>query len=91
MPLIRVRYRRYPELIRAVAERHLRYNESLDFIERARMTGNVFVIAPMGPLNIKRTERDRNKLKKGYLEGYYVAEGIGEKLKAFLREDSAGE
>ncbi len=86
MPLIRARYSRYPNLIKAVAERHIRYNESLDLIEEARLAGKVFVIAPMGPLNIKRTERDRNKLRKGYLEGYYVAEGVGEKLKAFLSE-----
>lgn len=84
MPLIRARYRRYPKLIRTMAERHVRYNASLDYIDEQVRAGKAFVISPMGPLDIKRTESDRNKLKKGYMEGYFVTEGIGEKLKRFL-------
>ena len=30
------------------------------------------------------TEKDPVKLKKAYQEGYYVAEGLGEKLKGFM-------
>ena len=48
--------------------------------------GRAFVIAPMGPLDIGRTEKDPDKLKKAYEEGYFVAEGLGKKLQAFLAE-----
>ena len=35
----------------------------------------------MGPLNIAPTQKDLRKLKRAYDEGYFVAEGLGEKLK----------
>ena len=36
------------------------------------------------PVGIGRLERDKNKLKLAYEEGYYVAEAMGDKLREFL-------
>lgn len=82
--LMRLKYRNYPQMIKAVKNRYKVYNETLKLIEAEEAAGRAFVIAPMGPLDIGRTEKNRAKLEKAYTEGYYVAEGLGEKLMAFL-------
>ena len=84
MPIIRRQYKEYPEFVEALETRHIRYNETLDFLDEEEEKGNVFIIRPMGPLNIGRTEKDPKKLKMAANEGYFVAEGLGEKLKAYL-------
>lgn len=82
--LMKFKYKDYPKMIEALHQRHVVYNETMKRIEEEEAAGRAFVIAPMGPLDIGRTERNREKLEKAYKEGYYVAEGLGEKLKAFL-------
>lgn len=86
MPMIRAKYHRYPKLIEAVEKRYIFYNESLKFIEEGMKNGTVFVIAPMGDLNIGRTEKNKVKLRKAYEEGYFVAEGLSARMQAFLDE-----
>lgn len=86
LPMIRVEYRRYPEMIRAMQRRHEVYNDTLEHIEAGIKEGRTFVIAPMGSLNIGKVEKNRRKLENAYREGYYVAEGLGEKLRAFLEK-----
>lgn len=86
IPLMKLKYGRYPNLIRALSQRAERYNLTLQRIAEEEKAGRVFVIAPMGSLEIGRTERDPAKLKKGYQEGYYVAEGLYDRLKAFLQD-----
>ena len=49
--------------------------------------GRIFVIAPMGPLDIGRTELNKDKLRKAYEEGYYVTEGLSKKMKEFLGQN----
>jgi len=85
--LMKIRYRKYPAMVDAYVHRYQTYNEELDFVAAEEAAGRAFVIAPMGDLPIGRTEKDVKKLKKAYDEGYYVAEGLGQKLKAFLAED----
>ncbi len=91
MPFIRAKFRRYPKLVEALSVRHKVYNATLDEVYGAGETGRAFLIAPMGPLDIGRAEMDHDKLRKGYQEGYFVAEGLGDRLKAFLAEAKAGE
>lgn len=81
-----LKYRKYPKMAAALRSRTKTYNETLDFIAAEEAAGRAFVIAPMGPLSIGRTERDRNKLRAAYQEGYFVAEGLAEKMNAFLTE-----
>ena len=61
-------------------------DEGLELIEFLRLHGDLFVIAPMGDLGIGRMDKDIKKLRRGYQEGYYVTEGLSEKLRAFLEE-----
>lgn len=85
-PLMKLKYGKYPNLVRALAQRHQVYNESLQLIREEEAAGRALVIAPVGDLGIGRTEKDRQKLKMAYQEGYYVAESLGDRLKDFLTE-----
>lgn len=82
--LIRMRYKKYPEMVQALKFRWRVYNETMDYIDEGVENGTIFRIAPLGDLNIGRLEKNKEKLKKAYEEGYFVAEGYGEKLRAFL-------
>ena len=84
VPLLKLKYRKYSKLVETLANRHKVYNETLDLIAREEAAGRAFVIAPLGPLEIGRTERNLEKLEKAYREGYYVAEAMYEKMMAFL-------
>lgn len=84
--LMKLKYGKYPKLVQALRDRHKVYNETLDLIAREEEAGRAFVIAPIGPLDIGRTERNLDKLNKAYKEGYYVAEAMYEKMMAYLSE-----
>jgi len=82
--MLKLKYRTYPQMTEACRNRWKTYNASLELVASEEKEGRAFVIAPMGDLDIGRTEKDPVKLKKAYQEGYYVAEGLGEKLKGFM-------
>lgn len=82
--IMRLKYKDYPKMIQAYANRYQTYNDSLVLAEEEEAAGRAFIIAPMGPLSIGRTERNEEKLRKAYREGYYVAEGLSKKLAAFM-------
>ena len=56
------------------------YNDTIDFIEEKRKSGEVFVIQPKEPVNISRVEKDKTKLKALYDEGYNDAKECYEDL-----------
>lgn len=84
--LMRLKYKDFPKMVEAYENRYKTYNQSLELVASEEAAGRAFVIAPMGSLDIGRTEKDPDKLKKAYEEGYFVAEGLGQKLQAFLAE-----
>ena len=84
--LIKLRYRAYPEMVEALEKRYETYNETMDYIEEGVRNGSIFRIAPVKDLGIGRLEKDKQKLKLAYEEGYFVTEAMGEKLKSFLSE-----
>ncbi|MDO5411397.1 MAG: patatin family protein [Lachnospiraceae bacterium] len=84
--LIRMKYREFPKLAEAVANRHLVYNQTLDYIHKEEAAGNLFVIRPEGPVNIGRIEKNREKLENLYLRGYDTAKKQQENLMKFLEK-----
>ena len=86
MALVRLRMRKYPKMIEAMANRHTVYNECLKQLEQREQQGNTLVIRPSMPLGIKRTEKDPEKLKAVYTLGRKDAEAMLERIKEFLSE-----
>ncbi len=87
MPLVRLRMRKYPKMIEAMANRHVEYNECLKQLEKREQEGNTLVIRPSAPLGIKRTEKNPEKLKAVYALGRKDAEVMLEKIRAFLAQE----
>ena len=86
LSLFKLKYKKYPNLVKAIGNRYKMYNETLDFVEDKRKKGEVFVIQPKGPVNIGRLEKDKTKLKSLYDEGYNDAKESYEELIKFINE-----
>lgn len=89
LPLIRVALGKYPEVIKAVKNRHDVYNETLSYIREKEALGEVFVISPDEPLGIGSVERDKNELLRVYNNGRAVAERILPQLVQFMEAAQA--
>lgn len=84
LALIRARYVRYPKVYECMRERHLTYNNTLQYIEEMQTQGKVFVIRPKQKSNVGRVEKDKAKLDALYEEGYRDAENCYLELLEYL-------
>ena len=84
LPLIRLKLRKYPALIRAMEVRHLVYNEQMKEIAAREKAGKVLVMRPPEPLGISRTEKDPEELERVYRLGRSEAERRLEELRKYL-------
>ena len=84
LALIRARYMRYPKVYECMRERHLTYNNTLQYIEEMQSQGKVFVIRPKQKSNVGRVEKDKAKLDALYEEGYRDAENCYMELLEYL-------
>lgn len=73
IPLIKLKYKRYPRFIEAMENRHNMYNETLSYIAKEEEKGKVFVIRPESPLQIGKIEKNPDKLKEIYEIGRETA------------------
>ena len=73
MPLIKLKYRKYPAFIETLAKRHISYNDTLSYIEKREESGELFVIRPPRELPVKRVEKNPEKLKQAYEMGRQTA------------------
>ena len=84
MPLIRLKYRRYPKLVETMANRHLVYNATLNYIKEQEKLGALFVIRPEEKLRIGKVEKNPDKLKEVYDIGRETAAAQIQAIKDFL-------
>jgi len=83
-PFFAIWYLFHLKLVYRIGTRHLRYNEALDQIAEAEEKGDVFVIRPRKPVEIKRLEFDQDKIEALYQDGYHDAMELMPKLKEYL-------
>lgn len=86
MGLIKARYLKYPKVAELVAERHISYNEQVAYIERQQENGQAFVIRPQFSSDVGRVEKDADKLKALYQQGYDEAEACYEAMMEYLKK-----
>lgn len=84
MPIIRLKYRKYPRFVAACENRFRVYNETLDALEAAEARGDVFVIRPQKTVEVARLERNASKLEALYREGFAEAKERFDDLKRFI-------
>lgn len=73
MPAIRAKYHKYPAFIRAAENRHIRYNDTLRYIEEQEALGNVYAVRPPKTLDIGKMERNPDELQRVYDIGHDTA------------------
>lgn len=88
MPMIRHNYKKYPNLVNALQNRHIAYNHTLDDLYQLEKEGKVFIIQPQKPVTISRVETDANKLKKLYEDGFQDAKRLYDELMEYLKKDN---
>lgn len=84
LPFIRKVYRKYPKFIKAIENRHIRYNRTLDALSQMQKDGTVFIIQPKHPVEISRLEKDPIKLQALYQQGYEDAKNCYKELLVFI-------
>lgn len=85
MPLVQAKLHKYPKMIEAMANRHERYNATMDLIEKQEKEKTLFVIRPPKAIEVGPVERDRNRLLAAYRMGRDTMERQVEALQDFLR------
>ena len=84
LPVIRATMFKYPNCVKAMEVRHLRYNRQTAYVREQELAGKAFVIRPPQALGIGHTTKDPNELKRVYDIGRAEMEARLEELKAFL-------
>jgi predicted patatin/cPLA2 family phospholipase len=85
MRLVRLHYRQYPRLTRAILQRSHIYNQEMDLVNRLEAQGRAFVIRPTAPC-ISRVERNLEKMEDFYWHGYEIGEQVYPALKEWLAQ-----
>jgi predicted patatin/cPLA2 family phospholipase len=76
MPLAKITYKQYPNLQAALHQRNTIYNKTMELIEKNEDEGKILVIRPVKPIEVGRMEKNTDKLRALYQEGYDIAEQI---------------
>lgn len=83
MPIIRIALRKYPLMVKALEERHIMYNQQLEYVVEAEREGRCLVIRPEGKIPIGHISHDPERMRLVYDMGRKMGERNVEKIKAF--------
>ena len=84
--MIQKKYGAYPRFVQASAERHLIYNETLDYVQKQAQEKKAFVFRPSKNITISRLERSGAKLEKLYELGFQDALRQKDALDRFIEK-----
>lgn len=82
--LIRKQYQEYPKFVQTMETRAQRYNENREQLFELEREGKVLVIAPQSTLGVGRIERDTEKLRLLWAEGYQMTVERMDEIKDYL-------
>ncbi len=85
--LIKYSYLRYPKVYELMANRHVEYNATLEFLEEQKQKGGAFVIRPKFVSTVGRIEKNTRKLEALYYQGYFDAEACYEEMMEYLNKN----
>ena len=83
MPLMRLALRKYPKMLEAMENRHLMYNQELEYVRQAEREGRCLVIRPDEKLPIGHISHDPEEMRHVYEIGRRKGEEMIERIKAF--------
>lgn len=82
--LIRKQYQEYPKFVQTMETRAQRYNENREQLFALEQEGKALVIAPKSTLGVGRIERDTEKLRLLWAEGYQMAVERMDEIRDYL-------
>lgn len=77
---IKSKYRKYPNLIKAIFDRYTMYNDTLDYVEKLENEKKAFVFRASRPIDVDRLEKNKEKLQALYEMGYEDAKSNYDKM-----------
>ncbi len=86
LALIKARYLKYPKVYELMQERHIHYNNTLEYIEAQKRNGQTYVIRPRKASAVRRIEKEKARLVALYEEGYRDAEECYGELQDYLSQ-----
>ena len=75
---------KYPKLAEALNNRYSEYNEQIKFCEELEKNGDAIIIRPTIKMDISRFERNKDKLKEIYQNGYELVIKSKEKILNYI-------
>lgn len=87
MLMFRHALRKYPNMRKAVANRHKMYNEERQYLFHQEKTGKALVICPETALEIGRIEHNPQMIQKTYDLGRKAAEEKLDEIKRYIEND----
>lgn len=85
MPFAKVLLRKYPNMIEAMNNRHIRYNENIQYILEREAAGELFVIRPPKAIAVDSVERNRTRLLNAYYMGRETMEAQMDRLLDYIK------
>lgn len=79
-------YKKYPALVKAMNERYIEYNRTLDMIDKLEKEGKIFLLRPEKAMEISRAENNPDKLQMTYDLGREDMRRKLDDLKKYLEE-----
>ena len=83
MPLMRIGLRKHPNMIKAMDERHLMYNNELEYVAQREREGRCLVIRPDEKIPIGHISHDPDEMHLVYELGRQVGERYIDRIKEF--------
>ncbi len=88
MPLMRMALRKYPAMIKALDERHIMYNQQLEYVRQREAEGKALVIRPSEPIRIGHVSHNPDEMQAVYDVGRREGLRQLERIKDFLKVKS---
>ena len=89
--LLNLIYRKYPELLKTIANRHILYNEQIKYLKQHENEGSALVIRPEQTLPIKRITNDPDLIQQTYDAGRRTAEKQLDRVRNFMNDAASME
>lgn len=86
LPLMKLKLKQFPKLLETMKNRHITYNETLEYIRKEEEKGSILVICPKEKLPIGHIEHHPERLKAVYDIGREIALEHLEEIKNFLQK-----
>lgn len=82
----RIRYRKYPNFIKAISKRHVIYNKTMAYIEAKEKSGEIIVVRPSRATVARMIEKNPNNLQITYEDGIRQCEKLIDKIRAYVNQ-----